>query len=89
LVLILPQEVYQQSHPVLFSDRAIYVIVYSLRSEIRLPDLMKQLMNVTVRCEDAPIMLVGTHSDVIGGDSNVRLPDLKLKFPQARYQLHN
>jgi hypothetical protein len=74
---------------VLFSDRAIYVIVYSLRTEINLPDLMKQLMNVTVRCKDAPIVLVGTHSDVIGGNSNKALSDLKLKFPQARYQLHN
>ncbi len=77
------QETYQQTHPVLFSDRAIYVIVYSLQAEFSLSDLTKHLMNVTVRCQEAPIVLVGTHSDVIGGDPNLPLVALKAKFPQV------
>ena len=77
------QETYQQTHPVLFSDRAIYVIVYSLRTGVNQSELTKHLMNVTVRCNDAPIVLVGTHSDVIGGDPNLPLVALKAKFPQV------
>jgi hypothetical protein len=79
----LPQETYQQTHPVLFSDRAVYVIVYSLRAGVNLVDIHRHVMNVTVRCRDAPIVLVGTHSDVIGGDASLPLDDLKAKFPQV------
>jgi hypothetical protein len=77
------QEVYQQTHPVLFSDRAIYVIVYSLRAEVSLVQLFRHLMNVTTRCKDAPIILVGTHLDVIGTNQSLPLPALKSRFPQV------
>ncbi len=77
------QEVYQQTHPVLFSDRALYVIVYSLRTEVSFADLHRHLMNVTVRCKDAPIILVGTHCDVMGGDWTLPLPALKARFSQV------
>jgi hypothetical protein len=77
------QEVYQQTHPVLFSDRAIYVIVYSLRAEVNMMDLHRHLMNVTIRCREAPIILVGTHSDSVGGSQSLPLPALKALYPQV------
>ena len=77
------QEVYQQTHPVLFSDRAIYVILYSLRTEVNMVDLHRHLMNVTIRCKEAPIILVGTHSDCIGGNPSLPLPALKARYPQV------
>ncbi len=78
------QEVYQQTHPVLFHDRAIYVIVYSLRAEVNLGDLHRHLMNVAIRCKDAPIILVGTHLDAVGGGASLPLRDLKARYPQVR-----
>ncbi len=78
------QEVYQQTHPVLFHDRAIYVIVYSLRAEVNLGDLHRHLMNVTIRCKEAPIILVGTHLDAVGGGASLPLADLKARYPQVR-----
>ena len=60
------QDVYQQTHPIFFTDRAIYVIVYSLRLEISTADLTRQLMNVTTRCPDARIVVVATHADEAG-----------------------
>lgn len=77
------QEVYQQTHPVFFSDRALYVILYSLRSELYLPDFARHLMNVTIRYNDAPILLVGTHSDCFIGDGGLPLAALKARFPQV------
>lgn len=68
----------------LFSDRAVYIVVYSLRASISLPDIYRHVMNVAVRCRDAPILLVGTHSDVVGGDATLPLAELRAKFPQAR-----
>ncbi len=76
-----PQEVYQRTHPVLFSDRALYVVVYSLRAGASVADLTRHLMNVTVRCKDAPIVVVGTHSDAVGGDAPLPLAALKARFP--------
>ena len=74
---------YQQTHTVLFSDRAIYVILYSLRTELNMVDLHRHLMNVTIRCREAPIILVGTHSDAIGGNPNLPLPALRARYPQV------
>ncbi len=61
----------------------MYVIVYSLQTGVIMPDLYRHLMNVTVRCCDAPIVLVGTHSDAIGGDPSLPLESLKKEFPQV------
>ena len=79
------QDVYQQTHPVLFSDRAIYVIVFSLRAQsLSTAELTRHVMNVSVRCKDAPILIVGTHADVVGGGgASVSLATLKQRFPQV------
>jgi hypothetical protein len=68
---------------VLFSDRALYVVVYSLLTEINTGDLQRHLTNVTIRCKEAPILLVGTHSDKVGGDCTLPLLALKEKFPKV------
>jgi hypothetical protein len=75
--------VYQRTHPVLFSDRALYVVVYSLRTEASVHDLPRHLINVTVRCKDAPVLVVGTHSDAVGGGAPLPLAALKARFPQV------
>jgi hypothetical protein len=77
------QLVYQQTHPVLFSGRALYIIVYSLRTEINIGDLQRHLKNVMIRNKDAPILLVGTHSGIMGGDFTLPLPSLKSSYPQV------
>jgi hypothetical protein len=58
--------------------------MYSLRAEVNLGDLHRHLMNVTIRCKDAPIILVGTHLDAIGGGASLPLRDLKARYPQVR-----
>jgi hypothetical protein len=85
LGVLLVQEVYQQTHPVLFSERAMYVIVYTLENINFLPDVERHLLNVHVRYKDAPILLVGTHSDVDGGGAPLPLAALKIRFPQVRW----
>lgn len=67
----------------LFSDRAIYVIVYSLRAEVRLADLYRHVMNVAIRCSEAPIILVGTHCDAIGTDTALPMSAFRARFPQV------
>ena len=69
----------------LFSDRAIYVIVFSLRAQsLSTAELTRHVMNVSVRCKDAPILIVGTHADVVGGGgASVSLATLKQRFPQV------
>jgi hypothetical protein len=62
----------------------VYVIVYSLRAGVNMSDIHRHLMNVVVRTRDAPILLVGTHSDVVGGDPSLPLAALKAKYPQVR-----
>lgn len=82
---ILLQEEYQKTHPILFSGSAIYVIVYSLRAGpgVNNSDLTKHLMNVSVRCKTAPIILVGTHIDAVAGYSKLPLTELRKTFPQV------
>jgi hypothetical protein len=75
--------VYQQCHPVLFSDRAIYVIVYTLRAAVSLHDLFRHVQNVTIRCKEAPIILVGTHLDVVGTNEALPLTAFRFFFPQV------
>ena len=77
------QDAYQQTHPVLFSDRAIYIVLYSMRTGASPADIRRHLMNVAIRCKDAPILLVGTHADVVHGGSGLSLAALKRRFPQV------
>lgn len=70
----------------LFSDRAIFVVVYSLRTEgiLNWERLRRHIANVTIRSKDAPIILVGSHSDIPGGDWVSPLPDsFKELHPQV------
>ncbi len=67
----------------LFGDRAVYVVVYSLRTEVNSADLHRHLMTVTFRFKDAPIILVGTHLDAVGASPYLPLRDLKAKYPQV------
>ena len=80
----LGQDAYQQTHPVLFSDRAIYIVIYSLRTGASPADITRHLMNVTIHCKDAPVLLVGTHADVVHGGSGLSMAALKARFPQVR-----
>ncbi len=81
--LLLSQDAYQETHPVLFGDRAVYVIVYSLRTEVNSADLHRHLMKVTFRFKDAPIILVGTHLDAVGASPYLPLREFKAKYPQV------
>ena len=79
------QEVCQHTHPVLSSDRALYIVVYSLRTALNLADIQRHLMCVTRAdcCNDAPILLVGTHLDATVADGGLPLAALKLRYPQV------
>jgi GTPase SAR1 family protein len=75
--------VYQQTHPMLFAGRALYVAVYSCASEVSWLDLQAHIMNVTSRTRESPILLVGTHHDKRSSCDSIPLPALKKKFPQV------
>ena len=79
----LSQDAYQQTHPVLFSDRAIYIVMYSLRTGASPVDINRHLMNVAIRCKDSPVLVVGTHSDAVHGGGGLSLEALRRRFPQV------
>lgn len=76
------QEVYQQIHPIFFNENAIFVILYTMRSEIDTSGLKRHISNVCCRYSNARILLVGTHLDCIGGNPYLPLSGLKEQFPQ-------
>jgi hypothetical protein len=57
--------------------------MYNVRSGASPVDITRHLMNVTVRCKEAPILLVGTHADMVGGSSGLQLEALRARFPQV------
>ncbi len=57
------QDIYQQTHPVLFSRRTIYLLVINQRTGMG--HLESQLLNVSIRCPDAHFLIVGTHADLV------------------------
>jgi hypothetical protein len=76
--------VYQQTHPVLFSDRALYVVVFSLRSHSVRLEVERHVLNIAVRCPRAPIVVVGTHVDAVAvGSEGLSLEGIKERFPQV------
>ena len=83
------QDVYQQTHPILFSDRAIYMVLYSMRSGISEATLTQHVLNITTRARNARILLVATHADQVAGSDavavarDVSLSRLKDRFPQV------
>ncbi len=77
------QLVYQQTHPMLFAGRALYVVVYSCLTEVSWVDLQAHIQNVTSRTRESPILLVGTHHDKRSLSCTIPLPALKNKFPQV------
>jgi leucine-rich repeat kinase 2 len=76
------QDTYQQTHPVLFSDRAVYVVAYDLRTSISSFDLVRLVMNVTIRCPEAPVLIVGTHCDLVRRSGGL-MHSLRHRFPQV------
>ena len=77
------QVVYQRTHPMYFSGRAVYVVAFSLRSNGSREQLYAHLMNVTARCPDACILVVGTHADQVSA-MPASLSSWKREFPQVR-----
>ena len=82
------QDVYQRSHPILFCDRAVYVVVFSHRSVHAATlerDLEHHLLGVTARFHPAPpILVVGTHVDgLAAGYAAPSLASLKTRFPSV------
>jgi GTPase SAR1 family protein len=60
------QEVYMNSHPILFSDRALYLLVWNPCSGTTLQTLEEYIRNIRSRSPSGPIMLVTTHSEEMG-----------------------
>jgi hypothetical protein len=57
--------------------------MYSMRTGPSPVDINRHLMNVAIRCRDAPVLLLGTHADVVHAGSGLSLAALKMRFPQV------
>ena len=82
------QEMYQRSHPILFCDRAVYMVVYNRRGvdeSLIERDLDRHLLGVNSRFSPAPpILVVGTHADgLASGYAVPSLASLKKRFPSV------
>ena len=78
------QDVYHRTHPILFSNRAVYAVVYAPRADTA-ASLDGYLQTIHAHAPDAPVIIVRTHADVPCAD---RLPfvSLKAQYPQVRLQ---
>jgi GTPase SAR1 family protein len=75
------QEVYLNSHPLLFSDQTLYLLVWNPRSGSNVRQLEEYVLNIRSRAKAAPIMLITTHSSEVGGRESERsLRELKKKY---------
>lgn len=59
------QEVYLNSHPVLFSDRSFYLLIWNPLSDTTVDLLRQYVINIRSKSKTAPILLVTTHSQEI------------------------
>jgi GTPase SAR1 family protein len=75
------QEVYLNTHPMLFSNQTIYLLVWNPLSGTTVRQLEEYLLNIRNRAQSAPIVLVTTNSSEVGGrESERHLRDLDLKY---------
>jgi hypothetical protein len=78
--------VYQRTHPLLLTDDAVSVVVWSLRTGISESSLRWYLQNIVTRAPSMPILLVATHADevagVVDGDLGVPIDRIRSDFPQ-------
>jgi GTPase SAR1 family protein len=59
------QEVYMNSHPMLFSDKTLYLLVWNPRSGIPLHSLEEYVLNIRSRAKSGSILLVTTHAEEV------------------------
>jgi GTPase SAR1 family protein len=72
------QQVYLNTHSMLFSDKTLYLLVWNPRVGTDLRVLEEYLLNIRSRCQAAQIMLVTTHgSEVDEGEYQPLLEELK------------
>lgn len=57
------QEVYYSTHQFFISDRTIYIFVFNLLEDDETSRIEYWLNSISVRAQDAPILVVGTHLD--------------------------
>jgi hypothetical protein len=71
------QQVYLNTHAMLFADKTLYVLVWNPRAGTDLRVLEEYVLNVRSRSESGPVMLVTTHgSEVDEKESQRWLPHL-------------
>jgi hypothetical protein len=71
------QQVYLNTHAMLFADKTLYVLVWNPRAGTDLRVLEEYVLNVRSRSESGPVMLVTTHgSEVDEKESQRWLPQL-------------
>jgi Leucine-rich repeat (LRR) protein len=58
------QEVYYSTHTFFLTNRAVYVVVWSLTESEDSQRVVYWLQSIQSRCAKAPVMLVGTHADL-------------------------
>ena len=81
------QEVYMNTHPMLFSTKTIYLLVWNPRVKTTIGMLEEYLLNIQSKSSSSPIMLVTTHSSEVNSNSNSiisTLSDLK-KYKYVRH----
>jgi hypothetical protein len=77
------QEVYQQTHPVLFSNSALYAVVFSHRVGVSFAELSRPLTSITVRFPNVRILVIGTCIDEASPGSAIPLHAWKERYPQV------
>lgn len=61
------QDIYQQLHPLSFSDNSIYVLMYNMVSSICPHNIFYDVYNIVTRRKHVHVLIVFTKSDKIGG----------------------
>ena len=80
------QAVYQSTHPILFIEHAVYMVVWSPRSDhsATMKHIERLLHSVHLRAPEAPVVLVQTHADTSLAAVLVDMAALRLVHSKVR-----
>jgi small GTP-binding protein len=85
------QEIYYTTHQFFLSARALYLVVWNIQEDEELSKIEFWLQSVKSRVSSAPIIIVGTHLDLVPKDMNVKAflarlqSKYKKRFPNIKF----
>ncbi|PAA48002.1 hypothetical protein BOX15_Mlig030627g5 [Macrostomum lignano] len=81
------QKVYYNTHQFFLTHRAVYLLLYTVRTGYEHAGLDFWLSSISSHAPNAPILVVGTHSDQVEKGDNLPQDTFQARYPQI-YNFH-